>query len=90
MNKGINMITKKVKGFKLTNSISFGESMISAGFILKTIKVDPYVRINCTYPQRNWHQKTLEDTRGHCTKADYEGLHLQASGLLSPPVGLHI
>jgi predicted fused transcriptional regulator/phosphomethylpyrimidine kinase len=53
MNKGINMITKKVEGFKLTNSISFGESMIYAGFILKTIKVDPNVKINCTYPQRN-------------------------------------
>jgi hypothetical protein len=89
MNKGINMITKKVEGFKLTNSISFCESVISAGFILKTIKVDPNVKINCTYLQWNWHQKTLEDSRGHRTEADYEGLHLRAAGLLSPPVGLH-
>ena len=36
----------KVQGFKLINSMSFGESMISIGFIQKTIKVDLHVRFN--------------------------------------------
>ena len=62
MHKGVNMITNKGLGFKLMNSMSFGESMISAGFIQKTIKVDLDVRVNRTYPQRNGHQKTREDS----------------------------
>jgi hypothetical protein len=32
MYKGINIITNKGLGFKLINSMSFGESMISIGF----------------------------------------------------------
>ena len=43
--------------------MSFGESMIFAEFIKKTIKVDLDVRVNHAYPQRNGHQKTLEDSR---------------------------
>ena len=42
------MITKIGLGVKLTNSMSFGESMFSTGFIQKTEKVDIYVRINHT------------------------------------------
>jgi hypothetical protein len=38
MYKGSNEITNKGLGLKLTNSTSFGESMISAGFKQKTIK----------------------------------------------------
>ena len=52
MNKGINMITNKGLRFKLINSMSFGESMLSTGFIQKTIKVDLDVRSNHAYPQR--------------------------------------
>ena len=57
MHKGTIEITNKGLGVKLINSTSFGESMISAGFIQKTIKVDLHVRFNCAYPQRNGHQK---------------------------------
>ena len=64
----------KVDGFKLINSMSFGESMISAGFIQKTIKVDLDVRVNHAYPHQNGHQKTLEDSRGHHAMAESEGL----------------
>ena len=39
----------KVYGFKLTNYMSFGESVFSAGFIQKTIKVDLHVRFNGAY-----------------------------------------
>jgi hypothetical protein len=35
MYKGTNEITNEDLGFKLTNSMSFGKSMISAGFIQK-------------------------------------------------------
>jgi hypothetical protein len=41
MYKGINEITNEGLGFKLTNSTSFGEPMISAGFTEKTIKEGP-------------------------------------------------
>ena len=54
--------------------MSFGESVISVGFIQKTIKVDLDVRVNHAYPQRNGHQKTLEDSRGLHIEAEPEGL----------------
>jgi hypothetical protein len=38
MQKGIYERTNKGLGFKLTDSTSFGESLISIGFIQKTIK----------------------------------------------------
>jgi hypothetical protein len=69
MYKDINMITNKGLGFKLTNSISFGESMISTRFIQKTIKADLYVRVNYVIPPRNLCGKVLEDSRGHHTEA---------------------
>jgi hypothetical protein len=70
----MDIITNIGLGFKLTNSISFGESMFSAGFSHKTVKVDLYVRVNCAYPKRNRHQKDLEDSRGHHTTAGPEWL----------------
>ena len=54
--------------------MSFGESMISAGFIQKTVKVYLDVRVNRAYPQRNGHRKTLEDSRGLHAEAEPEGL----------------
>ena len=36
----------RLRGFKLTISMSFGESVFSAGFIQKTIKVDLFVKVN--------------------------------------------
>ena len=50
--------------------MSFGESIFSTGLIQKTVKVDLHVRFNCAYPQRNGHQKTLEDSRGLHTEAE--------------------
>ena len=64
------IITNIDLGFKLTNSMSFVESVFSAGFIQKTVKVDLYIRINRAYSQRDGHQKDLEDTRGHHAKAE--------------------
>ena len=57
---------------KLINYMSFGESVFSAGFIQKTVKVDLHVRFNCAYQQRNGHQKTLEDSGGLHTEAEGE------------------
>jgi hypothetical protein len=46
MYKGTNKITNKGLGFKLTNSMSFGESVFSAGFNQNTVKVDLHVKVN--------------------------------------------
>jgi hypothetical protein len=46
MYKGTNEITNKGLGFKLTNSMSFGESVISAGCNQKNVKVDLHVGVN--------------------------------------------
>jgi hypothetical protein len=46
MYKGTIDITNKGLGFKLTNSMSFGEFVISGGFNQKTIKADLHVRFN--------------------------------------------
>jgi hypothetical protein len=70
MYKGTNEITNKDLGFKLTNSTSYGKSMISAGFIQKTIKVDLHVRINYAILPQNRREKVLEDFRGHHTEAE--------------------
>jgi hypothetical protein len=50
MYKGTNEITNKSLGFKLTNSMSFGETMISAGFNQKIVKADIHVRVNYAIP----------------------------------------
>ena len=74
MHKGINIITNDGLGVKLTNSMSFGESVFSRGFIQKTVKVDLHVRFNHAYPQWKWPQKVPEDSRGLYTEAGAEGL----------------
>ena len=77
--------------------MSFGESIFSAGFVWKTIKVVLHVRFNCAYPQQNRHQKVSEDSRGLHTKTEGERLpsgaaqpHLQATWPLGPTVSLHV
>ena len=50
MNKGIKMITNH---FKLINYMSFGESVFSAGFIQKTVKIDQDIRFNSAYHSEN-------------------------------------
>jgi hypothetical protein len=50
MYKGTNEIINEDLGLKLMNSMSFVESVISAGFIQKTVKVDLHVRVNYAIP----------------------------------------
>jgi hypothetical protein len=60
--------------------MSFGESVFSAGFIQKTIKVDPNIRFNRNYLRQKQLQKVLEDTRRQTTEEDHERQS-------APPVG---
>jgi hypothetical protein len=50
MYKDTNEITNEDLGFKLTNSMIFGESMIYTGFIQKTIKADLCVIFHYAIP----------------------------------------
>jgi hypothetical protein len=50
MYKGTSKIINKGLGFKLINSTSFGESVISIGFNQKTIKTNLHVRVNNANP----------------------------------------
>jgi hypothetical protein len=95
MYKGTNEITNKGLGFKLINSMSFGESVISAGYIQKFIKGDLHVRGNHRIPPWELRGKTLEDTRRLSIEAGHEALpcgagrpHLQAAWPPGPPVSL--
>jgi hypothetical protein len=71
--------------------MSFGESVISTGYIQKTIKEDLHVKVNYVNPPWNRREKDLEDTRGHQTKAEPEGLPGGAARppalVARPPVG---
>jgi hypothetical protein len=69
MYKGTHESTNKVLGFELINSMSFGESVISAGLFQKTIKGDLFIKRNQGFIPRHIHGKVLEDTRGHHAKA---------------------
>ena len=68
--------------------MSFRESVISAGFFQKIIKVDLHVRFNHAYPPQNGHQKVLEDSGGLHTEAGDEMLTCGAAQPLGPPVSL--
>jgi hypothetical protein len=57
--------------FEITN---IGESVISVGYIQKTIKEDLHVRVNYANPPRNRRGKVLDDTRRHHTMLDPEKL----------------
>ena len=52
--------------------MSFGESVFSARFIQKTVKVDLDVRINRAYSRRKQLQKVPEGSREHHTEAEGE------------------
>jgi hypothetical protein len=95
MYKGTNEITNKGLGFKLMNSLSFGESMIYAGFNQETVKADLHVRVNNTIPPWNQCGKVLENSRGYHTEARGRTLpcgadrpYLQAARPLGPPIVL--
>jgi hypothetical protein len=77
-------------GFKLTNSMSFDESLFSVRLFQKTTKMDLFVKEKFRIKIRHIREKTLEDMRRHRNKAGGEGLpsgagrpHLQAARL--PP-----
>jgi hypothetical protein len=66
--------------------MSFGESVISAGFNQKIVKADLHVRVNYAIPPWNQRGKVPEDSRGLHTEARGEALpcragrpHLQAT-----------
>jgi hypothetical protein len=94
MYRGTNEITNKNLGFKITNSMSYGEFVIYARPIQKIVKVDLHVRVNYAILPRNQCGKVLEDSRGLHTKVGLEWLpcgigqpHLQATRpLWAPPV----
>jgi hypothetical protein len=80
-------------GFKLTNSMSFGESLFFARLFQKTTKRDLFVKGKFEIKIRHIREKTLEDKRRHQNKAGGEGQpsganqpHLQAA---RPPWGIH-
>jgi hypothetical protein len=52
-------------GFKLTNSMSFGESLFSVGLFQKTTKRDLFVKGKFRIKIRHIREKTLEDMRRH-------------------------
>jgi hypothetical protein len=84
MRKGIYERTNKVLGCKLTNSTSFGESMIFVGYIQKTIKRDLHVRRNNAVPPQNQCGKVLQDSR----RLSIEGiLDTDMWGWLAPHAG---
>jgi hypothetical protein len=56
MHKGTIEITNKGLGLKLINSMSFGESVFSTGFIQKTAKRYLFVKGNIRIP--SWHQRS--------------------------------
>jgi hypothetical protein len=69
MYKGTYESINKGLGFKLTNFMSFGESMISARLFQKTIKGDLFVKQNQGIILWHIHGKVLEDTGGHHAEA---------------------
>ena len=65
--------------------MSFGESVFARGFNQKTVKVDPFVRLNRNYLGRKQLKKILEDSRRQTTKEEHKTMtcgagrtHLQA------------
>ena len=77
--------------------MSFGESVFSARFIQKTVKVDQNVRFNYAYPQRKGHQKTQEDStpkqRARRRQVGLARAHLSAPHCYvgsPPPPRLHL
>jgi hypothetical protein len=64
--------------------MSFGESMFSAGFIQKTVKVDPNVRFNRNYLRQKQLQKVPEDIRRQTTEEDCERQPAPPAGRRAP------
>ena len=93
MDKGINVITNEGLGFKLINSISFGESVFSTGFIQKTAKEDLIVEGNYGIPPRYPRGKSLEGSRRQTTEAGLDPIPCGAGrpiGGMLRPCGPHL
>ena len=71
----------RLRGFKLTNSMSFGESVLSAGFNQKTTKEDIFIKGKYRIPLCKQRGKTLEDSWRLSTEAEPVPLHM---GLARP------
>jgi hypothetical protein len=63
MQKGIYERTNKGLEFELINSMNFGKSLISAGFIQKTVKGNIFVKRNQEIILWHLRVKVLEDSR---------------------------
>jgi hypothetical protein len=77
-------------GFKLTNSMSFGESLFSARLFQKTTKRDLFVKGKFRIKIRHIREKTLEDMRRNRNEVGGEGLPSGAARptyRLSAPLG---
>jgi hypothetical protein len=88
MYKGTYESTNKGLGFKLTNSTSFGESVISTGLFQKIIKGDLFVKRNQGIILQHIHGKVLEDTRGYHAEAGPKRLP-GGTGWSHPHAGRH-
>jgi hypothetical protein len=62
--------------------------VISARYILKTVKADLYVRSNNVIPPQNLCEKVLEDSRRLSTKADPEGAVRPVGPSVSLPIAM--
>ena len=84
----------RLGGFKLTNFMSFGESMFSVGFHQKTNKEDLFVKGNHGIPPRDQRGKVPEDSRKLSTEGDHMSLTCGAAWpiyqaarlLVGPPI----
>jgi hypothetical protein len=88
MHKGTIKITNRGLGFKLINSMSFGESVFSARFIKKTAKRYLFVKENIEIPPRHQRGKDLEDSRTLSTEAWAKSHRSGPVGLWGMPPGL--
>ena len=69
--------------------MSFGESVLSAGFIQKTVKGDLFIKGNYGTPPRKQRGKILEDSRRLSIEEDPEGLPCVAPPIGQPAYGSH-
>ena len=60
----------RLRGFKLTISMSFGESVFSAGFIQRIVKGDLFVKGNYGILPLKQSEKILEDSKRLTTEAN--------------------
>ena len=81
----------RIRGFQLTNFMSFAESVFLAGFNQKTAKEDLIVKGKHRIPLRYLRGKTLEGSRSHVTEAEDQRMTCGATRphcqVARPPMG---